>query len=193
MLNTIFAAFCLFNPPENWEMADPKTPSQQAICGFVDQSHCGFCPSIHLTYEITSCDIEQYLEIASKNAKSKRHRWRRMGTLQTQSGAAHLIEIELNHTLGKVSLLQAILPKEGEMHILTAGALKKELARCAPLFREAFQSMKVTGDLVSLAKNPKEMLHYWQKREEDLESFQKAVLKEDALGPVYPIQLMRFK
>lgn len=193
MLNTLIAAFCLFSPPDGWEMTDPKTPSEHAICGFIDQSKSGFCPSIHLTHEVISCDIEKYLKIVSNNAKSKRHRWRRMGTLQTQSGTAHLIEIELNHSLGKVSLLQAILHKEGEVHILTAGALKKDLARCAPLFHEAFQSMEVVEDLMSLSNNPDELLTYWQKREEDLESFHKAVLQEDALGPVYQIQLMRLQ
>jgi len=35
--------------------------------------------------------------------------------------------------------------------------------------------------------------NHWQKKEEDLESFSEAVLKEDLLGPVYQIQLMRLK
>jgi len=193
MLCTLFAAFCLFQPPDGWELSNPKTPSQHSICGFLDTSRSGFCPSLHLTYEKTSCSIEKYLEVVSNTAKSKRQKWRRMGTVKTQSGLAHLAEIEVCHSLGKVCLLQAILPADGEVHILTAGALKRDLAKCAPIFHKAFQSMRVIEDLIPLSRNPDELYSSWQKREEDPESYSKAVMKENALGAVYQIQLMRFK
>jgi len=193
MMCALFASFCLFTPPDNWELSDPQTPSKHAICGFIDKKVSGFCPSIHLTHEVISCNIEEYLEIVYQNAKAKKQKWRKMGTIETQSGPARLVQIELNNSLGKVSLLQAILPYGNDVHILTAGALKKDLSKCASLFHEAFTSMHVIEDLFSLAKDASSLQTCWQKRDEGLESFHKAVLQENDLGPVFQIQLMRLK
>lgn len=195
MLLPILAAATslLFTPPDGFEIADPKTPTQRAICGFIHKDKSGFCPSIHLTHEKISCSFEQYLQIIEKQAREKKRKWRKMGVLKTQSGPATIIEIELENHFGKIALMQALLPKGQDVHILTAGALKKQLSQYARSFEQTFQSMQVVEDLFALAKEPNRLKAYWQKRGEDLESFQRALNEETTLGPVWQIQLLRAK
>lgn len=193
MLNALVAACCLFNPPDQWELSHPKSPSRHAICGFLEKGQSGFRPSIHLTHEVITCSENEYLREIEQNAKRHRQKWRNMGTISTASGKAYLIQLEVNARLGKVSLLQAILIRGNEAHILTAGALKKDLSRLAPIFKKAFSSMEAVDNLFEKAHDPIALRAAWQKRGEDLESYTKMVMEQSALGPVGKIQLMRLQ
>lgn len=191
MLAHLLATFCLFSPPQGFDMVDPKTPSRHAIVGFIQKGRSGFCPSLHLTHESITCAFDQYLKQVSQQAAARGRKWRNLGEIETKSGKATLIQIELDHNLGRVALLQAILPREGEVHILTAGVLKKELSKQIHLFRTAFQSMRVVEDLFELASDPEELKGYWKKKGEDVQSFHKAVLKEKSPGPVWQVHLLK--
>ena len=193
MLNVFAAACCLFHPPDQWELSHPKSSYRHAICGFLEKGGSGFRPSIHLTHEFITCSEDEYLKEIEHNAKRHRQKWRNMGTISTTSGNAHLIQIEVNSQLGKVSILQAILIRGNQAHILTGGVLKKDLSELAPIFKQTFASMEVVDDLFERAHDPSALRDAWKKRDEDLEFYPKMVMEQHALGPVGKIHLMRLQ
>ncbi|MDN3506598.1 MAG: hypothetical protein P0S96_05150 [Simkaniaceae bacterium] len=192
MLSIVLAAFCLFSPPDGWEIADAKTPSKRAVVGFVDKRKSGFCPSLNLTQEKISIPIQEYLAIVQKNCQAKKMKWRQLGNLETLSGKAYLVEIETKTKFGPSRLLQAILPYEDQVFILTAGVLKKDFAKHAPAIEKALRSMQVEKDLFALAGSKAEHLRTaWQKKDEGVEStsFTEKVLQLKELGLVWQLYM----
>lgn len=190
MLSIFLAAFCLFSPPEGWEIADSKMPSRRAVIGFVDKRKSGFCPSLNLTQEKMTIPISEYLAIVQKNCRAKKLKWRQLGTIDTLSGKAHLVEIETTTKFGPSRLLQAILPYEDQVFILTAGALKKDFGKQAPIIEKALRSMQVEKDLFVLAGSKADSLRAaWQKKEDGVEStsFTEKVLELKELGLVWQL------
>lgn len=194
MFALLATASCLFIPPEGWEIADPKTPSKHAIVGFVDNHKAGFFPSLHLTHEKTDLPIEQYLKIVQKNYQIKKQTFRHLGKIETKSGPADLIEVEVSSAFGPVRLLQALLPYNEDLFILTAGALKKQFNKAAPCIEKAFQSMRICDDLFSLVGEEADSLRdAWQKRKSGIESraFEQKVVSHKELGPVWQMYMSK--
>jgi|GEM_PF-2993743 len=192
MLSYVLAAVCLFSPPEGWEIADSKMPSKRAVVGFVDKTNSGFCPSLNLTQETVSIPIKEYLAIVQKNCQAKKLKWRQLGTLETLSGKAYLVEIESTTKFGPSRILQAILPFEDTVYILTAGALKKDFGKHAPVVERAMRSMQIEKDLFILAGSKADSLRAaWQKKEDGVEStsFTEKVLELKELGPVWQLHM----
>jgi len=193
MLSLIcFAAHCLFSPPPKWEIADPKMPSQRAIVGFVDKKKSGFCPSLNLTYEKSDLEPEQYLAIVKKNCTAHKQKWRHLGKIETKSGPAELVEIETATKFGQARLLQAILIRNQQVYILTAGALKKDFGKHLVQIEQAMRSMTLCDDLFSLADDEKGLREAWQKKQEGVESeaFKQMVLEQSNLGVVWQLLMM---
>ena len=188
MLSFFLAAHCLFTPPSNWEIADPKTPSKHSIVGFIDKSKSGFCPSINLTYEKVTIPTEEYLAIVAKNAKAKKQQWKHLGTIETQSGPAQLIEIETKNNLGSIRLLQALLRQGDDLFILTAGTLKKEFGKHSVFIEQAMRSMNLCDDLLALVTD--EDLRATL-RSSDKAVLQKKVIQHKELGRVWQILMLR--
>ena len=162
--------------------------------GFVDNRKSGFCPSIYLTSEKIQISMKEYLEIVQKNCKGKKQSWHHLGKIETKCGLAELIEIETKSQLGSIRLLQAILYKDSEVFILTAGALKKEFSKHAPAIESAFRSMDLCGDLFEKVENQKvreKLLECWQKRKENIESYKKMVLEQEKLGSVWQLLMLK--
>lgn len=190
---TIFLALhCLFTPPDGWEIADPKTPAKRALVGFVDKSKSGFCPSLNLTHETVNLTMKEYLAIVQKNCQAKKQKWRQLGTIETQSGNAQLVEIETQTQFGPVRLLQAILQMEDDIFILTAGTLKKDFGKHASKVERSFRSMSICEDLFAIAeKDAKPLREAWQKKKNGIEStsFEEKVLELKRLGLVWQLYM----
>lgn len=189
-----FAAHCLFAPPADWEIADPKMPSKRAVVSFVDKNKNRFCPSMNLTHEKVSVPVKEYLSIIEKNFKAKKQKWRHLGQIKTQSGMAELTQIEAKTKYGEARIFQAILYKGEDIFILTASALKKDFGRHAPSLEKAIRSMRVVDDLFTVAVNGAALREAWQKRQEELESklFNEMVLEAgNELGIVWQLQILK--
>lgn len=191
MLSLILAVHCLFNPPPKWEIADPKTPSKRVIASFVDKSKSGFCPSINLTHEKVSIPTEEYLTIVAQNAKAKKQTWKHLGTIETQSGLAELIEIETKNNLGQIRLLQALLRQGEDLFILTAAALKKDFGKHAVPIKRSIQTMNLCDDLIELIKD--EDLKKTLKTTTEKAKFQQEVINYKDLGPVWQLLMLEKK
>ncbi len=184
MLALILSTHCLFTPPSSWEIADPKTPSKRAVVSFVDKSRSGFCPSLNLTYEKVTITTQDYLKIIEKNAKAKKQHWKHLGTIETQSGPAELIEIDTKNNLGQIRILQALLRQGEDLFILTAAALKKDFGKHSTTIEQSFRSMSLCDDLLSLVKDEdlRETLRF---------SSKEAILKHKELGPVWQLLMLK--
>lgn len=192
MLSLLLTAYCLFNPPPDWEIADPNIPSRRVSVGFVDQSKSGFCPSMNLTHEKITVSLKEYLSIVQKNCLTKKQKCRILGTMKTQSGNAELIEVEAPSKFGPIRLLQAILPHRDEVFILTAAALKKDFAKYAKKFETAFCSLSLCEDLFNLAEQDADALRKaWQKKQQGIKSneFEEKVFEHKELGPVWQLYM----
>lgn len=190
MLSLFLALHCLFTPPDGWEIADPKTPAQRPIIGFVDKTRSGFRPSLHLTHEKTSLPMKEYLEVVKKNSLQKKRSWKELGTIETKSGKATMIEVEISTQFGKTRLLQALLRREEDLFILTAGATKKEFGKYATKIERAFSSMELCDDLFTRAgKDEPALREAWQKKKSGVESefFYKKVAEHSELGTVWQL------
>lgn len=190
-----FASHCLFTPPANWEISDPKMPSKRAIVGFVDKRKSGFCPSINLTFERVEISPEEYLAIVQKNCTAKKQQWRHLGKIETKSGPAELVEIETKTKFGPARLLQAILIREKEAYILTAGALKKDFGKNGAAIEQSLRSMTLCDDLFSQVEDDKarsSLREAWQKRGAGVESasFERMILEQSKLGIVWQILML---
>jgi hypothetical protein len=189
------AAHCLFAPPPDWEIADPKMPQKRAVVSFVAKNKRGFCPSMNLTHEKTKVSMKEYLAIVEKNAKAKKQKWLHLGQIQTQSGKAELTQIEVKTKFGETRIFQAILKMGEDIFILTASALKKDFGKHAPSLEKAISSMHIVNDLFSLVLDEKiqtALREAWQKKKEGVESesFNKMVLEND-LGPVWKLEILK--
>lgn len=188
MLPIILALHCLFTPPKDWEIADPKTPSSRVLAGFIDKSKSGFCPSLNLTYEEVFIPMDEYLTIVQKNYLSKKQKMKILGVIDTKGGKVHLLEVEAQTKFGPVRLMQALLRKDRDLFILTAGVLKKDFARQAKKIEDAFQSMFLCDDLFKLAgKDSEKLREAWQKKRSGIEcsGFEEMVVDHRELGPVW--------
>lgn len=141
---------CYIVPPKGWDLADPKFLSKSVQIAFLKKRATGFCPSLNLAVEKVNVSLPEYLK-AVKNIHENNHRnrWRQLGKVRTASGIGQLTEIDTTTEWGAVRMLQLILIKNSVAYVVTAAALKEEIAQFYKEFQTAFRTLQITADLVS--------------------------------------------
>lgn len=141
---------CFFLPPTHWEITDPQTLPPCVKIAFTKKSNKGFCPSINLAIEETSSSLSDYLKaVRAIHELDRHHQWRLLGKVRTNAGLGQLTEIDLPTDFGPVRILQFILIKDNHAYIITAAALKEEIADYYKDFQTAFRSLTLTSDLLN--------------------------------------------
>jgi hypothetical protein len=142
--------FCLITPPKNWEIADPQYLSPSVQVAFMKKGGSGISPSINLAVETTNLSLPDYLKVVRQIHESdRRNRWRKLGKIHTSSGIGQLTEIDTTTEFGSIRMLQLILTKQGRAYVVTAAALKDEIAQYYSDFQATFRSLQITSDLIS--------------------------------------------
>jgi hypothetical protein len=145
---TTSASQCFFIPPENWEIADPKSLSPKVKISFLKNSGKGFCPSINLAIEDTDVSLNDYLKaVKIIHEQDRNNHWRSLGKVRTAAGIAQLTEIDATTEWGPVRILQLILVKDRRAYVLTAAALKEEISHYYKEIQSAFRSLTLSNDL----------------------------------------------
>jgi hypothetical protein len=140
---------CFFIPPENWDIADPRTLSPKVKMAFVKNSGKGFCPSINLAIEETDVSLADYLKaVKAIHEQDRNNHWRSLGKVRTAAGLAQLTEIDSITEWGSVRILQLILIKDKHAYVLTAAALKEEISNYYKDIQSAFRSFTLSNDLL---------------------------------------------
>lgn len=176
--------FCYFDPPSDWDCADPKALSSLVQVGFVGKGKKLFRPSLNLALEEIDCGMKEYLKAVKEIHESDPHtRWRDLGALRTKAGEARLTEISRKTKWGDVRMLQSILIHQNKAYILTGAVLRDEFSEQYKPLLKAMRSMRITDDLISVVENTDlrkklEKACISLKNEKDTDSFQKFVLDE---------------
>ena len=145
--------FCYFCPPSEWECVDPKALSSLIQVGFIGKGKQIFRPSLNLAEEQIDCSMEEYLKAVKEIYESDLNtEWRDLGTFQTKSGKAHLIEISQKTQWGDIRILQSILIHEKKAYILTGAVLKEEFSDQYKPLLNAMRSIQITDNLISAVK-----------------------------------------
>ncbi|MBS0649739.1 MAG: hypothetical protein JSR93_01130 [Verrucomicrobia bacterium] len=209
--------FSYITPPAGWEIADPKFLAKSVQIAFLKKSGAGFCPSVNLAIEKSNLSLPEYLNVIRQIHESdKRNRWRQLGKVHTQSGIGQLTEIDTDTEFGPVRMLQLILIKQGCTYVVTAAALKDEIAQYYKDFQATFRSLQITSDLIStvpqmerrdsLKERSERLISSWQKaveqgvvslaepnfQKENWLPFQNAVLQDfEDMGPHWQILMLK--
>ncbi|MDE3045825.1 MAG: hypothetical protein KGJ02_04180 [Verrucomicrobiota bacterium] len=146
------APICIFQPPPEWQAAQPKNLSEHVQIGFVTKgSSSDFCPSINLATEAVDCSLKEYVKaVKGIHLSQPNTQWRDLGQLKTKGGAGQLTEITNPSPWGDILMLQAIVVKDKIAYILTAATLKKEFPARQKEILTALSSLQFTNDLWSM-------------------------------------------
>lgn len=209
--------FSYITPPAGWEIADPKFLAKSVQIAFLKKSGTGFSPSVNLAIEKSNLSLPEYLNVIRQIYESdKRNRWRQLGKVHTQSGIGQLTEIDTDTEFGPVRMLQLILVKQGCTYVVTAAALKEQIAQYYKDFQATFRSLQITSDLIStvpqmerrdsLKERSERLISSWEKtveqgvvslaesrfQKEHWLPFQNAVLQEfEDMGPHWQILMLK--
>lgn len=149
-LNLCSALDFYFDAPNNWKLSDPKTYSPTVRVCFVNPQE-GYSPSINLAVEKSTLSIDEYVKLSQKAYKrNPLAKWRNLGSFNSLAGTGTLVEIDLTSKAGKGRILQFIVKKEDEFAVLTAASGVNDLKNHLELFKNAFRSLTVTDNLLSL-------------------------------------------
>ncbi len=165
--------FSYITPPKGWEITNPKFLAKSVQIAFIKKTNNIFCPSINLAIEKSNLSLPEYLNVIRQiHESNKRNRWRQLGKVHTLSGIGQLTEIDTTTEFGAVRMLQLILVKQGYTYVVTAAALKEEIAEHYREFQSTFRSLQVTSDLIStvpqmerrdsLKERSKQLISSWQ-------------------------------
>ena len=144
----------IFSPPKGWHKNPIETPSSRVKVSFFTKAKQEFCPSINLLEEKVSSSIEEYLKNIQKMYESdSNNRFRRLGTLKTRAGTAHLTSLDMETALGKVRVLQSIFLQEGIAYILTGAVLQEDFGLYQKDLTTSFRSFSLESNLYDYVQN----------------------------------------
>lgn len=138
-----YAANPSLTPPKGWNCIDAATELPQKIVAvYIGPAKDKFTPSINIACEETAKNMTEYLN----NAKTYHEmqgdaQCKNLGTVSTQAGEAHLLQVDRATSWGKVRFIQAILLQDHYAYVVTATCLQKEFATLAPQFFKSIQSL----------------------------------------------------
>lgn len=136
-------------------MSDPKQLSGRVQISFLKKQE-GLCPSINLAIEPTDVSQEDYVQaVQSIHENHHADRWRRLGKIDCPAGSADLTELDMTTKHGPTRLLQLILVRDEKAYIMTAAATKKEIPIYYADFQNAFRSLQITDNLLSIIPDTK--------------------------------------
>lgn len=142
---------CLFHLGNEWRVVDhtkmAKSVKQSYLC-----KQRGDAPfTTVVTTEKLIVSEEAYL-----SAVEKRHREKpgasviNLGKINTLSGKATLLQIDLSNQSVPLKLLQLILCHENSAYIITGSCSQKGYLDAFPVFREIFQSVQIVSEIDSV-------------------------------------------
>jgi hypothetical protein len=133
------------NPPKGWEcIHDASQLPQKIKVIYVGKGTANnpFAPSINVACETTSMLIGEYVSLAKAYHEGERGtRCTALGKMNTESGAAELLQIDRPSQWGPVRFVQAMLIREGEAYVVTATCLKEDFSALSSQVFKAIQSL----------------------------------------------------
>lgn len=132
-------------PPKGWEcISDPAQLPQKILSIYVGAGKGQFTPSINIASEETTQSLDEYIRIAKSHHETQGEtRCALLGSIDTKSGKAKLLQIDRVTNWGNVRFLQAILLEDKTAYVLTATCLQEEFSSLSGQFFKSFQSFSI--------------------------------------------------
>ncbi len=145
---SLLASIGLFTPPTSWQAVKSKDTSEHVQVGFVGKGSSEYRPSLSLATEVVDCTLKEYIKsVKAIHLEDPANQWHDLGNIQMKAGKGRLVKISSGSPWGDLAILQAIFVQDKTAYILTAGALKDDLALLQKEILDAFRSFDIQPDL----------------------------------------------
>lgn len=150
LYKTPCAAF--FELPPGWHLAEPNGMPEECLLCARKKGPGRVAPNANLTsepYDGTTTDYSQCVKErhACYYARTVNDiKCREVGRVPTPAGTATLLHLDVSSILGDVSILQALLVKDGTAYTLTAGVSKEAFGQASSDFLQIIRSLNVNPD-----------------------------------------------
>ncbi len=186
---------CHFIPPAGWEIAQLKTPSPHVKVGFIGKGSTEFRPSINLATEEVDVSLKEYVKAVKElQTADPNTQWRDLGKLSMKAGEGRLIEMTNSAPFGEVKIFQALFVQGETAYILTAAALKQDLANIRSEILQTFKTFNLIDDLWSPIPNDQNRTDFktlflslgtTEEKEAEWQKLQMEVQNHSELGPFW--------
>lgn len=132
----------LFTPPKGWVAADSTLLSERIKLMVIGPTNGYYPPSINLGVEPYPGTLKDYLKMVKAVNTAQDAIWKDLGSVNTTVGPASLSQVDMKTEWGSVRLLHVIFVRDGNVYVLTAGALKEEFPSYYEDFFQAMTSIK---------------------------------------------------
>lgn len=183
----------IFNPPENWHLADPQALPPSVKIMVVGQSGSDFPPSINLGTEKFGGSLKDYLKTIKAINDSQGSEWKDLGTIRTQAGTASLSQVDAKTEWGEVRMMHVILLRDGMAYILTAAALKDEFSKFYKDFFKSMRSLRFNKDVYEAITDPEHKAKLLSRNESLKSSWEQLIKKQQDLNQTMPIEAVAQK
>ncbi|MFT4551516.1 MAG: hypothetical protein ACI9S8_000129 [Chlamydiales bacterium] len=150
---------CSFTPPRDWKIVPRNTLPTEAQSDYIKIHVKGegghFPPSINLAIQATDLDLRSYMQESMMEHESHvDSTCKKLGSIQTASGPASLMQIDRLTGWGNVRLLQSFVQHKGSVYVITGTALQEDFPQYYKEFFEAIQSLKIDDGLFTSINDP---------------------------------------
>jgi hypothetical protein len=146
--NHASAKNCTFSYPKEWSVVIDDTLPEVVEVMVKGGGEYELPPSLNLATEHVSLSQKEYVHNVLQLHKARNsHNVKVLGTIQTFSSPATLIEYQTKSGWGDVRMIQAIIVETETAYILTAAALKEEFPQFYKEFFSSIQSLKINSEL----------------------------------------------
>lgn len=144
--NDVIHPICRIQEPGGWlRMQAPETPPDMEILSmYVMDQNTGLRPNMNILTTPTDFSLQEFVREAREDWEALPGKvWQDLGLVKTNSGTAHLSQIDMETQWGDVRTIQAILVKKNHAVILTVQALREEFGEVQDLFFKTVRSLEV--------------------------------------------------
>lgn len=131
--------------PKGWQCINDKKqlPSKVEMV-FIGTGKGQFTPSINLATEKTEMTLKEYVDLSKQYHEGQGETTcRSLGTIETNMGSAHMLQIDRQTQWGTVRFLQASLIKNGSAFVITATCLLEDYNALSAQFIRSIQSFTI--------------------------------------------------
>lgn len=120
------ADFYYLVPPAEWLPVPKKHLSEKIEVAFIAPKGLSFRPSLNLTSEYYNGLLAAYIQQVKEDHLAHGKSWKELGYVATGAGKAYLAEIRSTASWGTIYALQAFIPAQEKVFLITAVAENKD-------------------------------------------------------------------
>lgn len=134
------------HPPTGWQVIEDRSQlPERVLVLFVGQGRTRFAPTLYLACDPLNQNITNYIHQAmTYHQQNSKTDCQDLGEIQTHEGTAYILKLDSPSIYGEMTLLQAYIPSQGKVYVLTGISLRSEFASFSKVFYETLCSFSLT-------------------------------------------------